>query len=191
MLVGRGAQLGAPPPGKGGEEHRVEVDELQFARGADHDVLGLQVAVGPVVGHQAGGQTVEAVGQRTEPLPVRSLQRKVNLLAERAPLDPVVDHHVAPDPLVGRGVEEELACQEPAAVDFRQMLGRPHVAAQRLKAPFAADAEDHRAVAHGIERPSLLVAAEFEGLQRAAEPRGLLERREVLAKSVHACSMVL
>ena len=121
VLVGGCAQFGGGAPLHGGEEPGVEVDQPQAAVGGYHDILGLQVAMGPLVGEKAGRQRVESPGEFVQQAGVAVLQRPVHHDVERVALHPVVQHHVDPLALPVVGVDEELIAQQLLAVDGLQI----------------------------------------------------------------------
>lgn len=179
VLVGGRAQLEGGAPLHTGEVQRVEVDQPQVAAGRHHDILGLQVAVGPVVGEQFGGQGVEPPGELVQKRGVAAFQRPVHHDVERVALDPVVEHHVDPLALFVVGVDVELLAQELLAVYGIQIHGRlGGVAAQPVHPPVQLDAEHGGPVADGVAGPSVGIAQQPQVLQPFAESLGLFERAD-------------
>ena len=77
------------------------VDRMEAARGIDDQVLGLQVAVGPVVRDHGKRQPVEGRRQCRQLLPVAIRSGAVDRLAECSALDPLVEDDI--DPFARRG----------------------------------------------------------------------------------------
>lgn len=185
MLVGLGSQLGARLSGKGGEEHGIAVDRVEPARRIDDQILGLQIAVGPVVGDQGCGQPVELLRQGLESGPVACGGGPVHRLAQRLALDPAVENDVDPFAPVGRRVEVERLLAEPVAVDLPQVAHRAEEAAQGARLPVVPHAEDDGRVPDGVFGRSGCVAAQRDLPEAACEPLGIGEREEVLAECAH------
>lgn len=101
------------------------VDRMEAACGIDDQVLGLQVAVGPVIRDHGKGQPVEGRCQSRKPLPVAVRGGVVDRLAECSALDPLVEDDIDPFARRGGGVEVEFPFEKALAVDLPQVAHRP------------------------------------------------------------------
>jgi len=162
VLVGGRPQLRCTLSSHLGAETGVEVDEPKTPCLVQQNVLGLQVAVRPVVGEQPGRQLVEALRQPGEGGRVSDVLRPFHHVVQRVPLDPVVRHHADPFAVAAVRMEEELFGQEAASVQRGEVHGGPAgVTAQTQRAFAEADFENDGAVADVEDGPPRLVATEL------------------------------